>query len=146
MHHQHRVLGAPRLRRGAQQDVLPGPHAQRIEAAVDAAGVRLEHRALRRCGVGDDAARHLPEAEQPRLAVLRGHALAQQGRELARREAARQVHLEEAVLRVQEAETVGDIGFARPAYGRRTAVVALQRHRSDRPALDRREAAIELRR
>ena len=47
MHHEHRILRRPGARLGAQQQVFPGSRAQRCEARVDAARVRLDDTALR---------------------------------------------------------------------------------------------------
>ncbi len=88
--------GAARSSRYSQ-----GRRSEASEAGVHAARIGLDDRAFGRRRSFDHAARDGAEAEAARAPVLLQRHRAKQLRQLARRQPARQVHLEEAVLRVR---------------------------------------------
>jgi hypothetical protein len=107
--HQQRVLRDPGPRLGAQHAVFERPRLQAGEAGVDAGGIALEHHPVR---LGQRGQRHAGaggEAMDAPLAVDRQQRLAEQPGQLAGAGAAQQVHLEEALLRVDEAGGPGDV-------------------------------------
>ena len=145
VHHQHRVFRQPFARLRAQQQVFPGTRAQRGEPGVHAARVRLDDSALLRRARLDHAARHRAKAETPRAPVLFERHRAEQLGQLAGRETARQVHLEEAVLGVRITQRVGEIGARGGGDHRDAARIALDggfaaERRRVRRAFDLRQA------
>ena len=122
---EDRILRPPRRRRAAQRQVLERRRAERREARVDAVGVGLDQRPL----LGRNARHHLPgdgaEAVDAVRPVDRQRARAEDLGELAGGLAAHQVHLEEALLAVQEAEGAGGVGAARGPDRRHAEGVAL---------------------
>ena len=131
--HQHRVLGLPPARLRPQQEVLEGWAGERPEAGVDPLGVGDEQvTQVGRAG-GQHAAGAVAQEMAADLAVgaqrRRPHQLGQ----LAGGAAAQQVHLEEAVLRVDEAGGEGDVAAAGAADRRHSGGVALDQHRRRQP-------------
>ena len=102
VHHEHRIFrqpgarfaraaaGIPRAVRAGDASPALTPRAYASMIARSASGAAFDH-----------ATRHRAEAETPRAPVLLERHGAEQLGQLAGREAARQVHLEEAVLRVR---------------------------------------------
>ena len=129
--HERAVLRVPRQRRGAQQQVLDGPCGQGVQAGVDAAGVRLQQRAIGRRAGRDDVPRTCAHAVQPCCSIQRQGGAAHQRGQLAGGTPAREIHLEEPFLRVDEPERAGDVGTRRAADRRHAAVVAVDRHRRE---------------
>ena len=138
-------VSSARQRRGVARSTAysNGRRLQRLEPGVDAGGIALEqrpvglgHRRQGRPGAG-------AEAVQTPLAIDRHQRPAEQRRQLAGAGAAQQVHLEEALLRVQVAGGPGDVGAV--AAADRGHAVRVARH-ADRPAQpDGFEAAVERR-
>ena len=94
--------------------------------------------------------RDQPQPQRADLAVELERRLAEERGELARGAAPQQVHLEEALLRVQEAGGAGDVEAAPPAHHRHAARVALDAHRRAQAreralALDERQARAQAR-
>ena len=125
-----------------------GGAAERGEARVHPRGVGGEQVPLvRRQGL-DGASRDEPEPQDARLAVHLERGPAEERRELAGGAPPEEVHLEEALLRVQEAGGARHVEAAPPAHDRHAERVALDAHRraetGDRPlALELREARPE---
>ena len=130
---QQRVLFAPRYRLGAQRQVLEGGRPERAEAGVHSLGVGREQIALVGAQRLDRAAGHQPEPQRAHLAVHGERRPAEERGELARGAAPQQVHLEEALLRVQEAGGAGHVEAALAAHHRHAARVALDADRRAQP-------------
>src|SRR6202034_3727913 len=103
--------------------------AESFESRIYAAGIGLEQRTVLRVGLRQHLARHVAEPEEAELAVLIERHRTEQLRELARGEPPRQVHLEEAILRVQEAGGEGEVAAAGRRDGRHAARIARDGHR-----------------
>ena len=122
---QHRVLGPPRRGRGPQDEVLEGGCREAGEAGRDALGVRVEEGALLGGHRLDRPPRDGAQPQHAHLAVGGERGRAHELGELARRAAAQEVHLEEALLRVDVARRPRDVGAALPAHDRHAERVAL---------------------
>ena len=145
---QQRVLRHPGPRRRPQHAVLERPRRQAGEAGVDARGIALEQHpvGLGQGGQGDAGAG--AEAVDAALAVDRQQRLAEQRREVAGAGAAQQVHLEEALLRMDEAGGEGDVAAVAAADRRHALGVARHRDRAAQAgggdlAVERRQAGAE---
>ena len=130
---QHRVLLAPRDRLGAQGEVLEGRGGESGEAGVHPCRVGGQDRPL--VGVerlhgtaGDEAG-----PDEPCLPVHLEGGPAEQRGELAGGAAPQEVHLEEAVLRVEKAGRPRHVGAAAPAHDRDAVRVPLDPHRRGEP-------------
>ena len=112
---EHRVDGEdavgvrPRLRLHAQQQVFPRPHGKMRQPGIDPRGVGVHQCALARRHQCKFAFRQYAEAVLAVALVDRQRLGADQRREFARRDAALQVHLEEAFLPVHETQCPGEI-------------------------------------
>lgn len=127
---EHRIGRGPRLRPLAQQQVGPGPHAQRGQAGIDPGGVGVQFGAMVagegiQAGLGAGA--HAVQAMAP---VQRQGAGAEQRGQLAGRGPAHQVHLEIALLRVDVAERACRIGRVAGLDGHRAQRIAADAHRA----------------
>jgi len=128
---------------GAQHDVFERARTETREARVHAGRIVLEYRDLlrgRRCDDGAGAG-----AETMKAVALVGihRGLAEQLRQLTRRLAPDQVHLEKAVLPVGEPGRVGQVGPRSCRDDRNAGVVALNGRGV--PQSRRRKFAVELR-
>ena len=141
--HEHGVLGAPGGGLLPEDPVLPRARTQRRKAGVDAARVRLEHGALLGTCLGDDLPRDSAEPEKPRLAILLECHRTEEFRELPGREAPREVHLEEAILGVEEAGGEGKIAPIGGLDRRHAARIAGDAHRGGELGLS--QLPVELR-
>ena len=117
---QQRVLGLPRRRgRPRSSEVLERRRRERREAGGDALGVGAQQRRAPRPAA--PRARGAATARRRSTRTSRSAASAAVPNELgqlARRAPAQQVHLEEALLRVQEARGPRDVDAAPPAHHR----------------------------
>ena len=136
-HREDRVLGLPRLRDGAKHEVFKGRGAERAEAGVDAFGVGVKDAAVRGLGELERAMRDIAEAMQARFFVHFECPDAHQARQLTGRLAPLQIHLEKAILRVQEAEGSRDVLAGFGGDGWHAERIALDSYRR-RQAGDRR--------
>ena len=130
---EHDVLGPPRLGLGAEDEVLERRNRQCLETRVHAVRIRLQQRPLTGCGPLDHRSRQHAQPVEPPLPVEIRRGRAENRRQLARRGAAQQVHLKEAILSVDEAGRLGHVNPAAAAYGRHAVAVALDGHRSRKP-------------
>ncbi len=145
---QQRIRGLPGLGPRLQQEVLPRPRAELAEARVRAVGVGLQQRPF--VGVHRGVARGEHRAqpvESAALVAIQRHGPEQRG-QLARGRAAREVHLEEAFLRVHEPERARDVEAVRALEHGGAVRVARHRHRRLQPAqarvaVERRHAAMD---
>jgi len=126
---QQAVLRPPRLRLLAQQQVGPGADGERGEAGVHAFGVGREQPGVRPGDRGQVRRHPCPQAVHAVAAVTRQGALAEQGGQFAGRESALQVHLEEALLPMHEAERPGEVERVFGVEGDHALGVAFDRHR-----------------
>ena len=131
--YQDRILGLPGLRVQPERQVFERRRPQGGEAGVHAFGVGRDELMLFRRRLLPDPLGDGPEAMDANLAVELEGGRSHQLRDLAGRTAALQVHLEEALLPVQEAEgprhvSPGGAGHARHAVG-----VAFDAHGSGQP-------------
>ena len=145
-HDEQTVLGCPRPRRRAGEPILGRPRAQVGEAGVDAFGVGVEPRVLLGRQRRAQPPRVLAIAERALAAIGRERALAEQLGELAGARAAQQVHLKEALLRVQVALAAQHVGERLAAHGRNRARVERDRQRRREPRQRRFAAAARQRR
>ena len=104
------VLGAPGLRRGAQDEIFERFVAECGEAGVDARGIGVELRAFGGRELGEHALGEFAKAVHPRGAVEGEGGLTEEFGEFSRRAAAEEIHLKETLLRVQPTESAGDVG------------------------------------
>ena len=124
---QQGVLGQPRLRPHAEDVVLEGSRAQRAQAGVDAGGVRVDQRPLlgrqqRQCLPGQG-----PKTVDSRLAVDRNRRRTEKLGEFTGGPASQEVHLEEAVLRMDVAECARDVPTGVAADRRHSGAIAINR-------------------
>ncbi len=140
---EQRVLFLPRDGGAAQQQVLGRCGAERREPGRDPLGVGAQERALLLRQGLNGASRHRAQPQQAHLTVDRDRGLAEELGELARRAPAREVHLEEALLRVQEAGGARDVGTAPAAHDGDAVRVALDT--DGRREARQRPLAVELR-
>jgi hypothetical protein len=99
---QDRILRPPRGGIRAQEQILEGLLLQRRKAGVHPLGIRGEQSPVLRGSTRRHPARHVAEAMDAVLAVRLHRRPTEDLRQLARRLAAQQVHLKEAVLAVEE--------------------------------------------
>ncbi len=148
--HEDRVLGLPGPGHDPERQVLEGRRPERREAFVYAFSVGVDDGLVGRQGGRTLAGRDVAKAVDPRLAVdVQGRGPEQLG-QLARGAAAKKVHLEEAVLRVDEAGGAGHVEPALPDDARHSEGVALHPHRGPQSphraaAFDRGQAGQKLR-
>ena len=132
---EHRVAGQagvlrrPRPRLRAQQQVGPGSRPQVAQAGVDAVGVGLQQGQAVPGDGGQVLVHARTHAMHAHRAVAGQGAFAEQLRQLARRRATQQVHLEEAFLCMQVTQGTDRIGLVGGAHGGRAQGVAFHRHR-----------------
>jgi hypothetical protein len=149
-HDEQAVFGRPRLRRLPQDEVLERVGAQRGQAAVDAGGISLEHRAVARRQHGQRLPCFLAEPVHPHVAVERQRLIADQRRQLTGRAPPGQVHLEKPILRVDVAGGPGHVFAGDATDGGDAERVALygygglQSTNANRP-VDLRQAGAKLR-
>ena len=93
-----------------QQPVLPRPARRLASPALTPRAYASRHCALLGRGFASPAARAARKSKRRARTVLLQRDRAEQLRQLAGREAARQIHLEEAILRVHEAGAVREVG------------------------------------
>ena len=140
---EDRVLRPPGGRPAAQEGVLEGRRAQSREPGVDPRGIGVEHRPLLRRGLLIDGLGHGAEAVHPVAEVELQERGAEDLGELASGPAAQEVHLEEALLGMEEAGRPGDVDAVGAADRGDPQGVALDRHR--RREAGEGAAAVELR-
>ena len=124
-----RVHRFPAPRRLAQQQVGPGPHPQSLQSGVHALAVGQQ---LRTAFTGHGIqVRRYPRADAVHapLAVQRQRRRPEQFGQFAGRAAPHQVHLEVALLRMDEAQRAQGVHFAGRIDGDRAQRIALDRGR-----------------
>ena len=119
------VFGTPRLRRRPQHEIFEWRGAETRETGIDTRRVGSDERTLLDRGelqraAGADA--HPMHAGQ---AIDRQPGGSDQGPQLAGRDPAQHVHLEEAILRMNEASGAGDIRSSGSGNRRHTERVAV---------------------
>jgi hypothetical protein len=127
-HDEQAVFGRPRLRRLPQDEVLERVGAQRSQAAVDAGGVGLEHRAVSWRQQDQRLPCFVAEPVHPHLAVEGQGRVADERRQLTGSAPPGQVHLEEPILGVDEAGGPGYVLAGNASDGGDAERVALYRY------------------
>ena len=148
-HDEQAVLRQPGLWLLAEHQVLERWNRKRGQAGVDALGISLEHRAIGRRHQRRRALRLRPEAVQADRHIGDKGPSTNEGRQFARRAAAAEIHLEEALLGVKESGRPRDIHAGCPADRRDAERIPghsnsrrQSRHRVC--AVEQRQAALEL--
>ena len=101
-HDQHRVLEDPRPRLRTQEEIFRGFDGECREPGVNALDVGAQHRTLVRRGRVNRAPRACTQSQHACPGVDRYRRRAEQFGQLSRGPSPREVHLEEAILRMQE--------------------------------------------
>ena len=121
---EDRILGLPRLRRGAKHQVLERRRAQLREPGVDAARIGVEQRLPLRIRALVGLLRNVTETMDASLRVHLERASPDERGQLARRLTPLQVHLEETILRVHEAQRARQVHARRCRQAGHTQRVA----------------------
>ena len=139
-HDEHRVLGGPGLGPSAEEQVLERLRTERPEPRVDAQGVGLEPGAVGGRQRRDDLSGPLAELVPAHRAVEIDDLVAPAGAEdlgqLARRGPPLDLHLEESLLRVQEAQAEDQVAPGGRPDRRNAKRVTVDPDRGRRPAHD----------
>ena len=141
--HQQRVHRRPVLRPRAQQQVGPGPHRQRMQPGVDALGVGQQQQPVLAGELLEAIGQPRPQPMHAPRAIALQRLVPEQRGQLAGGRAARQVHLEEAFLRMGEAQPARHVQPRATLDDQRAERVAAQAHR--RAQAGDRGVAVELR-
>jgi len=140
---QQTVLGRPGSRRLPQGEVLRRSRAERRESGVHTLGVGLEDAPTLVVEQLETLAGDISKAVQPCVAIRGQRQRAEQLRQLAGRTTPQQVHLKEAILRVQPAGRPGQIQPIGGSNRRHALGIAVDRRRRRQPG--KRRLAVELR-
>ena len=142
-HDEQRIARGPWLRLPAQHQVLERPYGQAPETGVDARGIGVEHLAVLRWQRREHLVGDRRETMPAMIAIRVERDVAKELGEAAAREAAREVHLEVAILCVREPQREGRIGTRGREYRRYAERVALDRDVVAQPRYD--DALVEIR-
>src|SRR5262249_16382475 len=114
----------------SQKEVFEGLGAKSQQPCVHARGVRVDQLAVfARRGLAHEH-RHRAEAVSSHPAVLRQGGATEELRELSSGRPPQQIHLEEAVLRMDKAQSARSVQSIRGADGRNTERIAVDKDRS----------------
>jgi hypothetical protein len=140
-HHQQGIDRLPRLGPVAQQQVLPGARAELGEPGVDAVRIGLQQGPVGRGQRGEAGGEPRAQAmDAARLVALQRGGAEQRGK-LARGGTPGEIHLEEALLRVHEAEAAGHVRPGGALQDDGAERVAAQGHR--RPEAGHADRAVQ---
>ena len=131
-HDEQAVFRPPRFRRLAQEEILEWRRCERVEPAVDASRICLQDGTVARRQHRHGGSCFGSKSVFPGFAISSQGPSADQRCQLPGGAAPREIHLEEAILCVEESRGAGDVFTRSPLNHRDSQCISRHRHRSRR--------------